>query len=800
MRLSRVSLTLCGKPAKVSDLITFFGQSRGGYAEERLSLMPGKGKVVATAAPWKLLSWTAMLAFLFGIVGFGEIAEDWLRVARNTFHKNHASGDIVLVTIDEKSLQEISRWPWPRRHHAELTDALSQAGAHKIFFDLVFHGPTTPADDKKFAESMRKSGRVYLAVRTRSGTDKGVIIDANPLPLLAAPATLGNISANYNYQNAVWRLPLAIRTNEALLPSFATLLAGRAPTSEKLFMLDYSIDPATVPTISASDVLAGRAPAGLLRGKDVIIAGTAEAVADQYFIPGTGKMGGAYIQIIGAETLKAGNPAYLGWLPAFVLTLAAVAVAMFRRRSIEQAAILVVALAALLTVPVFLEARLIFVDITAALFLVLVIGGVLVWRGMVVKGLVNPVSNLPNLNALRADRSGRDRALIAARILNYEEILATLPPDSERHLVEQIVSRINVGAANRTIYQGDGGIFAWFDESKQSFGNHLEALSALFRTPARVGKLSLDVSISFGVEVGSSRSLPSRLASALVAADEAAHDGLKWKYYDPESFADASWRLSMLSQLDDAIDKGEVWVAYQPKLDLATRRIVGAEALARWTHPEKGPIAATEFVAAAEQSNRIAKLTDFVLEKAVAAAAEMNRRGRPFDIAVNLSARLLADKGFTLRLSALLARHKLEAKHITLELTETATLAGSGEGIEMLARLREMGLRVAIDDYGTGLSTLDYLKRIPADEIKIDQSFVKGIIENRSDRLMVQSTIGLAHSLGRVVVAEGVEHREIIDILTELSCDVAQGFAIGRPMSLESLARRLASEQKRSAA
>ena len=336
--------------------------------------------------------------------------------------------------------------------------------------------------------------------------------------------------------------------------------------------------------------------------------------------------------------------------------------------------------------------------------------------------------------------------------------------------------------------------------SKQSFGNHLEALSALFRTPARVGGLSLDVSISFGVEVGSSRSLPSRLASALVAADEAAHDGLKWKFYDPESFADASWRLSMLSQLDAAIDKGEVWVAYQPKLDLASRRIIGAEALARWTHPEKGPIAATEFVAAAEQSNRIAKLTDFVLDKAVAAAAELNRRGPGFDIAVNLSARLLTDKGFTLRLSALLARHKLDPKHLTLELTETATLAGSGEGIEMLARLRDLGVRIAIDDYGTGLSTLDYLKRIPANEIKIDQSFVKGIVENRSDRLMVQSTIGLAHSLGRMVVAEGAEHREVIDVLVELNCDIAQGFAIGRPMSLESLSRRLASERKRNAA
>jgi EAL domain-containing protein (putative c-di-GMP-specific phosphodiesterase class I) len=256
----------------------------------------------------------------------------------------------------------------------------------------------------------------------------------------------------------------------------------------------------------------------------------------------------------------------------------------------------------------------------------------------------------------------------------------------------------------------------------------------------------------------------------------------------------------MLSQLDDAIDRGEVWVAYQPKLDLATRRIVGAEALARWTHPEKGPIAASEFVAAAEQHNRIGKLTDYVLEKAISAGAQINKRGGDFDIAVNLSARLLSDKGFTLRLSALLARQGLSPQHLTLELTETAALAGSGDGLEMITRLRDIGVRIAIDDYGTGLSTLEYLKKIPANEIKIDQSFVKGIVDNRSDRLMVQSTIGLAHSLDRKVVAEGVEQRDLLDLLITMGCDIAQGFAIGRPMGLESLTKRLAAERKRSAA
>ena len=762
--------------------------------------MSKRVNIAAEASPWKLLLWTAVAGLIFGLIGFGEIAEDFLRVARNRLHWHNASGDIVLVKIDDRSLREVGRWPWPRNNYARLTDELNKAGAKRVFFDLAFYGPSDPANDRAFADALERYGRATLAVRTRSGPDHGSELGAMPLPLFTKHSRIGNISANYNYQNAIWRLPYSLQVGGTSIRSYASLLGGVPGETGELFMPDYSLNPSSIPALSASAVLDRKYSASQFKGKDVVVGTDAEAIGDQYFVPGTGKMGGAYVQIIGAETLKSGKPINLGWLPAFVAAMAVGALAIWRRRQTERVILLGGSLVCLLCGPALLEARLISLDITPAIFVTIIIGFALFWRRVRLRGLVNPISNLPNLNALRLNREGKDQALIAVRVMNYEEILATLPPNSERQLVEQVVSRLSVGSPERTLYQGDGGIFAWFDDSRRAFGNHLEALYALFRTPARVANLSLDLTIAFGVEVGSGRSLASRLASALVAAEEAAHDGLKWKYYDPGTLADASWKLSMLSQLDEAIDRGEVWVAYQPKLDLSTRRIIGAEALARWTHPEKGPIAATEFVAAAEQHNRIGKLTDYVLEKAVTAAALINKRGGDFDIAVNLSARLLTDKGFTLRLSALLARHSLSPQHLTLELTETAALAGTGDGLDMITRLRDIGVRIAIDDYGTGLSTLDYLKKIPANEIKIDQSFVKGIVDNRSDRLMVQSTIGLAHSLDRQVVAEGVEQRDILELLIAMGCDIAQGFAIGRPMSLESLTKRLATERKRSAA
>jgi EAL domain-containing protein (putative c-di-GMP-specific phosphodiesterase class I)/CHASE2 domain-containing sensor protein len=759
-----------------------------------------RGMPVLEEKQRKLLLWTAIIGLIFGLIGFGHIAEDVVRTGRDALHWHKASGQVVLVKIDSQALRKVGRWPWPRRYHAQLTDRLTAAGAKRILFDISFFGATDHENDRALAQALKRSGRVILATRTRAGPFASAEQEGPPLPAFAGAAKgLATISWVYNFRQTVTEIPYAAKVGNRVIPSFSALLSGQEGAPDETFAPDYSLDPKSIPTVSAASILEGSFDPRVLRGKDVIVGTASDEIGDQFFLPGTGRMGGVYVHIIGAETLNSGRPLNLGWVPLFLVGLVVSAFALSRRRAGYQATILGISAVALTVGPAVAEANLIDMEVMPGLFVVLVVSVALGWRSYRARGLVNPISNLPNLNALRSNRDGRDLALIAARVLNYEEIVATLPPQSERHLIEQIVARLTVGAAGRTLYQGDAGIFAWFEDKAQPVGNHLEALYALFRNPARVAGMSIDLSIAFGVEIGSGRSNANRLASALVAADEAAHDGLKWKYHEPETLENASWKLSMLSQLDEAIDRGEVWVAYQPKLELSTMRIVGAEALARWTHPEKGPIAASEFVAAAEQSNRIGKLTDFVLEQAVTAAAQINRRGMEFEIAVNLSARLLTDKGFTLRLSALLARHRLRAECLTLELTETAALTG-GEGLDMMTRLRDLGVNIAIDDYGTGLSTLDYLKKIPANEIKIDQSFVKGVVDNRSDRLMVQSTIGLAHSLDRRVVAEGVEHREILDLLAEMNCDIAQGFAIGRPMSLESLNRRLTSDRKRGAA
>ncbi len=745
--------------------------------------------------PGRLLAWAIIVGLLFGLIGAGEYFEDRLRVVRNHINERPASGDIVLVGIDEKSVREVGRWPWPRGRYGDLVDAIETTGPKTQVHDIMFPDKSDADQDRQLVEAITRSGKITLAYLPRAGAQDGKYEDVSPLPELMENARIGAIALRYNYANEGWFLPRGTRRGMTVIPSLASILAEAKEVNDAEFRVNYAFDPASIPTYSAADVMAGRVDPKALAGKTVIVGLAAERLGDQFMLPGWGKASGVYIHIIGGETLKAGRPLDLGWIPAFVLAALLVIVAMTQKGK-AQASVLGGGALLLLTGPTLLERGQVFADVTPGLFVIVWVATGLLMQNMKRRGLTNTVSGLPNLNAFRRARHEADRPLVVARVVNYPQIVSTLSQANERSLTEQIAARLKVGSEVTTVYQGDEGIFAWSVPAGTAIGHHVEALYALFRSPAKIDGKPFDIAVSFGVEIGSGRSLANRLGSALVAADEATAEGLRWKYHDPERLKDADWRLSLLSQLDDAIDHGQVWVAYQVQLDLRTGRIRGAEALARWTHPEKGPISPSEFIAAAEQNDRIEKLTLFVLDHAVAAAAKINREHGAFDMAVNLSARMLGDKTLPTRVRQILDRHGLDPARLTLELTETAALA-SGADIGPLYGLRDLGIRISIDDYGTGLSTLEYLKKIPAAEIKIDQSFVKSMRDHRSDLVMVQSTIALAHSLGRTVVAEGVESSEILDMLVAMKCEIAQGFVIGRPCSLNDLSKRLVGERKR---
>lgn len=241
-------------------------------------------------------------------------------------------------------------------------------------------------------------------------------------------------------------------------------------------------------------------------------------------------------------------------------------------------------------------------------------------------------------------------------------------------------------------------------------------------------------------------------------------------------------RLALMGDLRGALANDSLSLHFQPKLDVATRKPTGVEALLRWSHPDYGPIPPDQTVALAEHTGLIGALTYWVLDQALTIAARWHHNNTPLNLAINLSVHNLRDRKFPQQVRDCLASHRFPPEALTLEITEHAMMSNRSDAIEVLKELDVMGVRLSVDDYGTGFSSLAYLKQLPVDELKIDKSFVMRMHHNPNDEVIVRSTIDLAHNLGLNVVAEGVESGECLDRLAAFGCDIAQGFHMSAPL------------------
>ncbi len=252
--------------------------------------------------------------------------------------------------------------------------------------------------------------------------------------------------------------------------------------------------------------------------------------------------------------------------------------------------------------------------------------------------------------------------------------------------------------------------------------------------------------------------------------------------YEASIDASSAQTLSLLSELRHAVGHGELRLYLQPKLALDSGNVVGAEALVRWQHPQRGLIPPMQFIPFAEQTGFIRTLTMWVFEEAARMWLELHGSGGALTLSVNLSTRDLLDQDLPQKFEALLIKHCVPAEAFCLEITESAIMDDPQRALGVLHRLSGLGFKLSIDDFGTGYSSLAYLKKLPVDELKIDKSFVMSMETDLDDAKIVRSTIDLAHNLGLSVVAEGVENAKAWDMLRELQCDQAQGYHMGKPM------------------
>lgn len=405
-------------------------------------------------------------------------------------------------------------------------------------------------------------------------------------------------------------------------------------------------------------------------------------------------------------------------------------------------------------------------------------------------GLPNRVQLLERISGAMA--SGLSFAVVYANLDDFKVVLSSVGRDLADELLIVFAQRIQ-----ECLSPGDvlarlhGNEFAVLLEGVSEAGlkEWLDQIDDKIRRPFALGRRKVVVTASIGVARGESRhARPEEvLRDAEIACYQAgATVGTRRVMFDESMRARMVERLRIESDLRRALEgSGELWLAYQPIIDLTSRKPIGFEALVRWDHPERGPIPPAEFVPLAETSGQIMKLGDFVLQEASASLVKWNaERGDrpPLFMSINLSPLQLSNADFADSLRLLLASTEIDPATLKLEITEGIIMSTSGAALSELKGLRKLGVRLSIDDFGTGYSSLSYLCRLPVDTLKIDQTFVRSMTESRENREIVQVIADLANRLKLDVIAEGVESEEDALLLQSLKVRFAQGHHFGRPV------------------
>jgi diguanylate cyclase len=762
---------------------------------DKASLMDSGSAPLAGAIALGLALLFAMLAATWNA---SAGLDQQLRLIRDGLRSRPATGQIRIIEIDAKSVQAAQVWPWPRRVHGALVDQLHKAGAQTVAFDVEFSSQSNPVDDQAFGDALaRFGGDVILPTfRQKESSESHRFIENLPIKPLRDQAFLGSVNVHPDEDGQMRTYSYGTITGGVPRPSIGALMAGAKGTVEESFRIDPAIEPDTIPRYSYMDVMAGKVPASALRGKTILIGATAIELNDFYPVPLHGVVPGVVVQAMAAETLLQGttNPS-LGFWPMLLAAALVGLIAIRNKQARTRWVVLASGSAMIMLTPLVMElGKIGSVDIAPSLFLTTCLSIELVVIGFVAsyrKGrFTDQDSGLPNLRALVATSAKQDRAtLVVIKLKQFGEMTAVLGSEERKSLLSRIEDRLRLGFAGHRVHFLQAGLLAWSlpDGEIETVVDQIEALGALFRAPLDLGPRSVLVTPAFGIAQGAGKDADQLVAQACLAGDRADENGHRWMLHNDQLTGDADRALVLLADIDTALSEGDIHVVYQPKWSLQAGRICGAEALVRWRHPILGPIAPDQFIPVLEQNGHLQALTLFVVDSCIAERERWAALGHDLGVAVNVSAALLDDMSFVPELVSRVRACGEGARALTFEVTESATIASTRTAIGTLTTLRSLGARISIDDYGTGQSTLSYIRSFPADEIKIDKSFVTRILDNSSDQILVRSTIELAHDLGFVVVAEGVEDGDCLIRLAAYNCDIAQGWHIGKPMPADDL-------------
>jgi len=728
----------------------------------------------------------AVLAVLFGVVSavidMPLPAEDLYRAARAQLRVQPAPQDIAVIGIDDKTLNAFDG-QLSRAEDSKIIDILIASGVTKVVFDRAHADAQNPQLDALFATTLqRHKGKVWLGFAPDVTFEFQQTEKIVPRPEFREHAEIAAMNGYGSPFGLSVKFPTQVEIDGKRERSISAVL-GDFSGRDIQYRPDYSIDPYTIPSYSYSDVLAGRVDAQKFRGKAVIIGEAFLESGDFYVIPFTaGKIPGAYFHVIGAHTLKRGTPFDLMWYPAILIVGLTIALQVLRRTKSVKPLMLVAG--GLMLAPVVLDEFGVNLDVLSGVLALLV--ATFGFQRINRKYYSSDVDAMTT-TAISSDRPSEERDVYALKIANLAEFSEDWTAREIGEFVNTLIAYVKgPGEVGDVAFERD--LLVWLAPRMDvgELERHADGLAMMLKTAISYDWQSSNSAPALGIDTNYDLPVASRIKKAMQAADEAATRGVRFIINDAAHLEARNNRLHLIRVLEKGLRDRDIGVAYQPKIDLASGRIVGAETLIRWQPQGEDPVNPQELVLAAEAGDRINELTLVVMEKALLDGKRAIAFDPRFKLAVNMSAKSLSDTHLLFDIMTLLGRYDFPPENLTLELTETAKLEDHRIAPQVAA-LKARGIGLSIDDFGTGQSNLEYIEKLPSSELKIDKRFVQHMETSEESRAVVRATIEIAHSLGKIVVAEGVEDLSVAATLRAMGCDQAQGYLFSRAIPMADL-------------
>lgn len=748
---------------------------------------------------WHVFWATVLTAILAG--GMLLTPLDWfLWTLQSRLGDRQPSGEFVFV-LAESGAEGVARAE-DRKTLARALDTLRAANASRVFVDL----PIAVSNDSSADAALRRSlaawgDRLTIVNRIEIGAEgrhKEVITDAG---FATGHPTAWSEGSN-EWPGHTWTLPTSYRTSAGEQPSLAAALARIDASKTGRFHIDYRFRSLSIRKISASDLASPAAASKLadLTGKTIVIGTARNPAAIEYQIPAQVTAPASFVSIYAAETLR-GEPVRL--ISAVVLPLlviALLAAAAFtrgdeRRRQFYLAATIL---------PLFsiFAAQNFNLRIELAYTLPLLLTFALLrsranWVGRV--SFTDVDTGLPTVRAMARRLDPKEIVqghIVVAKLHGYESLLRSLDTPQRAAYILKLVERLKVGDPQLTVFL-DGHQLAWraADTDEAKLREHLEGLRAIFAAPVVVDGQIIDVGITFGAAALAPDRFDRALAAALAAVEETTEALEPVRFADPVDADDTLWDISLRARIDAAMEAGEVFCVYQPKMRLVDNAVVGVEALVRWEDPDRGFIPPLHFIMQCEKAGRMEYLTRYVLQSACSAGQLLHFSGKRLTMSVNISATLLTDMRIVGIVRNVLQATGFDPHHLMLEITETARLHDFAQAKRVLSALKALGTQLSMDDFGVGAANFETLQQLPFDEIKIDRQFVSQAVADPKSRAIVESIVGLGTKARIAVVAEGAENEVDLALLREVGCNQVQGYAIARPLPLTNLLNFMAARE-----